>query len=130
MNNASSTQQTWTFKDEINSWFKSPEASTVPVTEAAPVNHVDHDTDTAVEIRVTFNRDLTWSEREAFRQWTLEKGYLFIFHRPSVVFVADALSDTEEETRELYEAVAEFVATQFVNVHPRAVKTISPEVIV
>jgi len=77
------------------------------------------------KIRVTFNRPLTYSEREQWRAAveTITE-YQSKFTDPDKLY----LESTKDDSRALYADVAEYVERHFVNVHPVAVKTFIPEV--
>lgn len=76
------------------------------------------------KIRVTFNRPLTYSEREHLRVNILSDVKLR-FEGGSMLWVRDYASD---DSRDLFNVIAKFVEKNFVNVHPVAVKTVIPEV--
>lgn len=80
------------------------------------------------EIRVTFNRKLTWSERETFRieisKFAGYSSHEFNSNNPAQVNVVFHTVDSRSVS--LYVSVV--VEHEFLNVHPRAVKTIVPEV--
>lgn len=73
------------------------------------------------KIRIRFNRPLTWSERETFRDARdSDFDEEFRFGQQNELFLESAL-----DSRTLYEEVAKFVEDSFVNLHPVAVKTFS-----
>lgn len=78
------------------------------------------------KIRITFNRKLTWSEREALRAFVVEQdGLRTKFDTDGRLVAEDFYSD---DSRDLCQLFQDFVATEFLNVHPKAVFTIIPEV--
>jgi hypothetical protein len=77
------------------------------------------------KIRVTFNRKLTYSEREHLRATFVDDSIKLRFEKPDMLWLKDFADD---DSRELYAHVADFVERNFVNVHPVAVKTVIPEV--
>lgn len=89
--------------------------------------------ETLSEIRVTFNRPLTYSEREAFRLYFtgdadapgVGDGYAVRFTDNDKVYITDF---TEDDSRVLYDSVAKYVEKNFVNIHPVAVRTFTPDV--
>lgn len=86
----------------------------------------------AVTVKVSFNRPLTWSEREAFRKWINKRNREHEFVNDSSVVIWDFTLDPtdDESTRRVTKDVAAFVATAYLNVHPRSAKSLYPEVIV
>lgn len=80
------------------------------------------------KIRITFNRQLTWSERETLRDWLF--GFdEYINHEftkggQGKVLIFESLFDS----RDAAEIIQHIVAIEFLNIHPRAVKTLRPEV--
>ena len=86
----------------------------------------------AVSVKVAFNRPLTWSEREAFRKFISKKNREHQWNNDSAVVIWDFDLDpcNDESTRKVTKDVAAFVATAFLNVHPRSAKSLYPEVIV
>lgn len=92
----------------------------------------------SIKIRVTFNRDLTNSERESFREHfdklnvNDDYGVSYKFTKPSTVVLEgdDSWESSAYNSRSLYEEVATFVEKRLVNVHPIAARTFIPEVVV
>lgn len=80
----------------------------------------------ATKVRIRFNRPLTWSEREHFRLFVnnnpVQKHH-FNHEDPSELFITTSLG-----SREVVQRVQKFVAEEFLNIHPKAVKTITPKV--
>lgn len=84
-------------------------------------------------IRITFNRKLTYSEREQWRRdadlhGDVSNGNIrtwFNKNNPAIVWIEDYV---DEDTRDLYEGAAEYVSTEFVNVHPKYVFSDIPRV--
>lgn len=80
------------------------------------------------KIRITFNRPLTYSERNTLWEWVNEAFDGVIktrFSSGDKLLVEDYADD---DSRGLYQLFADYVAKNFVNVHPVAVKTFKPEV--
>ena len=85
-------------------------------------------------IRVTFNRPLTYSEREQFRRdltsndadaFGVGNGLEVKFSDEDVVWIADRES---ADHRDLFAGLAMYVAESYVNIHPKAVYTEIPRV--
>jgi hypothetical protein len=80
----------------------------------------------ASKVRITFNRRLTWAEREDFRQmvdFVFDNAhYSFQSDDPSILYL-----ESSADSREAVEGVQEYVAQRYLNVFPTAVKTIYPE---
>lgn len=106
--------------DEIHEWIDATLSKKKAVQQKQPKEYS--------EIRVTFNRKLTWSERETFRERISSfAGYYaheFNNDNPAQVYVL--FYDTDSRLVSRYVSV--IVEWEFLNVHPRAVKTIVPEV--
>lgn len=98
-----------------------------------PTEKVKKEETALSKIRVAFNRPLTYSEREAFRLYFtgdadapgVGNGYAVKFTDNDKVYVTDF---TEDDSRVLYDSVAKYVEKNFVNIHPVAVRTFTPEV--
>lgn len=83
---------------------------------------------TAVQskVRIRFNRPFTWSEREHFRLFVNANGVVrhhFNHEDPSELHITSTLG-----SRNIVERVSAFVAAEYLNIHPKAVKTITPKV--
>lgn len=84
-------------------------------------------------IRVTFNRPLTYSEREQFRRdltddidgFGVGNGLEVKFSGEDVVWIADRES---ADHRDLFAGLSVYVAENYVNIHPKAVYTEIPRV--
>lgn len=94
----------------------------------APFNRIFFGTNPVVQskVRIRFNRPLTWSEREHFRRFVnaeqIQKHH-FNHEDPSELFIT-----TNQGSRVIVEKVSAFVASEYLNIHPKAVKTITPKV--
>ncbi len=99
------------------------------------VNHLDglskelekvNDARVRTKIRVTFNRKLTYSEREQMRvDINSTDGWRGWFTEPDKIYVENV---DDDDSRGVFEDVSFYVETRFVNVHPVAVRTFTPEV--
>lgn len=93
-----------------------------------PFSRLFYGTTAAVQskVRIRFNRKLTWSEREHFRSFVnanpVQKHH-FNHEDPSELFLTATVG-----SREIVDRVSKFVAEEFLNIHPKAVKTITPKV--
>jgi hypothetical protein len=105
-----------TIFDEIAQWGK----------QFHPAGFVEEKPPMKSKVRVTFNRDFTWAEREDFRKMVEfvfdNHHYGFKSDEPSVLFI-----ETSSDSRETVEAIQEYVAQRYLNIFPTAVKTIYPE---
>lgn len=77
---------------------------------------------TQTHIRITFNRDLTWSEREALSVFLGGEGVQLKWPNMAVVHLREKYMGG---SRDLYDVVALYVGSEFVNLHARAVRTFS-----
>lgn len=102
----------WTATDPWlkSAWTVAPEPSPPPI---------------ASEVRVTFNRGFTWSERETFRSFVEKSNSSHYWINPKTVYIYSVF-----DSRVLVDKVSDFVAREYLNIHPRAVRTFYPEVIV
>lgn len=78
------------------------------------------------KVRIRFNRPFTWSEREHFRQFVNRENLVkhhFNHADPSELHIT-----TYQGSRIIVEKVSQFVAAEYLNIHPKAVKTITPKV--
>ncbi len=79
-------------------------------------------------IRVEFNRDLTYSEREDFRIAFLEyfeDDVAVKFSKGAIVWISNF---DDDDSRELFAVVSDYVELNYVNVHPKAVYTEFPRI--
>lgn len=77
------------------------------------------------KVRIRFNRPFTWSERETFRDFVITERLMkhhFNHDDPSELFIT-----THQDSRAIVKKVQQFVATEYLNIHPKAVKTITPK---
>lgn len=76
------------------------------------------------KLRIRFNRALTWAEREAVRGFMNHLGYRHHFNHedPSELHLR-----AQDDSRTAYDVVAHYVAEEFVNVYPKAVRTFVPQ---
>ncbi len=100
-----------------------------------PFEHLFVTTETADEvktlIRVTFNRNFTWSERETFRNefindYIKNVGVTHKWLNKNVVQLE--VNGAVDLSRALSEDVSNFVEHSYLNIHPKAVRTLSPQV--
>lgn len=77
------------------------------------------------KVRIRFNRPFTWSEREHFRQFVIAEQVKHHFNHedPSELHIT-----TSQGSRQIVEKVSAFVASEYLNIHPKAVKTVAPKV--
>jgi hypothetical protein len=107
------------FLDDVKKFLTIPEAYHLLPPAPAAITH----------IRITLNRPLTWSERESLRNGILfehdstgELATIDITFHSNQAF--SAYSDVIA-SRTLYEAFAEWIGEEYVNLYPRAVRTFS-----
>lgn len=106
----------WTAQDEAHLW-KDSVLSTLLDTYTAPAE--------VTELRVTLSRDLTWAEREGFREDCIDGFSSHRFLSPDVFVYTDV---TGIDSRELAWGLHDYFATEMFNVYIKAVRTISPKV--
>ena len=81
-------------------------------------------------MKMTFNRPLTWSERETF--WLnkiedVEASFDKTGQKVTLVVPSNGMF-AAEMSRAIVKHVSEFVEKEYLNVHPKAAMTISPKV--
>ena len=108
----------------IADWFRS--VAPQLAVEDPTVDEDENDPDIRSVVRITFNRPLTWAEREHFYEWHR-------YYDPVIGWVwkqygKQLYISSSLDSRELVADIQDFVATEYLNVFPRAAYTIYPEV--
>lgn len=79
-------------------------------------------------VEIEFNRDFTWSEREAFRTFVVHSLSIKLTHKWLNSKRVRLTTSENFDPRTLVDLVSKFVASSYLNIHPRVAQTVSPKV--